>query len=116
MQESWHQLGRLEAEEQLTRKMKGLLNLTLTDYLEFSWHFDGGLRETTGVGRIDGQGRIAADTDDTRNTRALIEPFLTHDAPTVADPREVPPRLSCCGMASEESLKKKAVRGRCAKC
>ena len=61
-------LDRVETDEQLTRYRTGLPNLILTDYLEFRWYVDGELRETARVGRLDSQGRIAADRDGTKST------------------------------------------------
>lgn len=51
-------LERVESDEQLKRYRAGLPNLILTDYLEFRRYAHGELRETTRVGRIDGQGDL----------------------------------------------------------
>ena len=49
-----------ERSDQLKR-YRTLPNLVLTDYLEFRWYVDGGLRETARMGRMRSDGRIARD-------------------------------------------------------
>ena len=82
-------LDRAEADERLKRYRSGLPNLILTDYLEFRRYAQGELRETTRVGRIDGQGGVAAYTGSARNADALFDTFLAADPPTIAEPRDL---------------------------
>ena len=87
-------LDRVESDEQLKRYRAGLSNLILTGYLEFRWYVYGKLRETTRVGRIDGQGGVSADADGARNTGALFDAFLAANPPKVADPRELAEQMA----------------------
>ena len=87
-------LDHVQANEQLVRYRASLPNLILTDYLEFRWYAQGELREVARLGRIDGQGRIAADKKGVERVSLLLNTFLTADQPSISNPRELAERMA----------------------
>ena len=87
-------LDDVEKTEQIARYRDGLPNLVLTDYVEFRWYAEGELRDSTQVGRSDGQGGIAFDAAGGHNVADLLEAFFEADAPVVSNSRDLARRMA----------------------
>jgi len=87
-------LGSVEKGEQLTRYRRALSNLILTDYLEFRWYLDGGLRATARLGTPDRNGAIKRDKAGGQAVLDLLRGFVAQSPPTVGNPRELAERMA----------------------
>ena len=87
-------MTRQAGSEQLRRYRDGLPNLVLTDYLEFRWYYEGVLRESARLGRLSGQDKIKFDREGARQVDALLESFLSADAPSINNPRDLAKRMA----------------------
>lgn len=90
-------LGRVEKSEQLGRYRESLVNLVLTDYLEFRWYLDGELRLTASLPRPDRNGRIRWNADDASEVAQLLGQFIAADIPLKATPQDLATRMAGMG-------------------
>ena len=86
-------LDAAETSEQLQRYRGALPNLILTDYLEFRWYVDGGLRETARLGRAVGAS-VATESGGSANVRALLDAFFNAEAVVVGDAADLARRMA----------------------
>ena len=88
-------LATVETSEQLQRYRRGLENLVLTDYLEFRWYVDGGLRQTARLGTLDRvKQRIIRDRSSADDLHDLLTGFLGRRPPSITSAKELAERLA----------------------
>ena len=88
-------LATVETSEQLQRYRRGLENLVLTDYLEFRWYVDGGLRQTARLGTLDRvKQRIIRDRSSSDDLHDLLTEFLSRRPPSITSAKELAERLA----------------------
>ena len=87
-------LDEFEKDEQLKRYRESLTNLVLTDYLEFRWYTDGGLRLKASLGMAAKNGKIKQDTTGVEAVTELLNGFLSHTAKAVGTPKELATRMA----------------------
>ena len=84
----------VEKTPQLRRYRAHLPNLILTDYLEFRWYVDGECRMSAHLGAMDSSGLVKGDSCGGDGVVGLLAAFASHQAPTVASPKELALRLA----------------------
>jgi len=77
-----------ERSEQLKR-YRTLLNLILTDYLEFRWYVDGNRRATARLAREGKAGKLIRDIQGRQAVVELLRSFLDHAPTDIATPSEL---------------------------
>lgn len=90
--------------EQLTRYLKGLPNLLLTNYLEFRWFVEGELRLTAFAGRTAQKGGI--ETSDPKPLHELLIAFLHPPTATVRSPKDLAQRMASIAQLIRTTLEK----------
>ena len=88
--------------EQLSRYLKGLPNLILTNYLEFRWFAAGKLRLTATAGVLSREGIIEA--SDLAATGELLASFLDPPIATVRSPKELAQRMAAIAQLIRATL------------
>ncbi|MEA2677489.1 MAG: hypothetical protein QOJ81_1630, partial [Chloroflexota bacterium] len=86
-------LDTVERSDQLTRYRRSLVNLILTDNLEFRWYVDGDLRGTARLGRLTG-GRVVDDPAGIDAVATLLRSFLAQTPAPATRPEDLALRLA----------------------
>jgi hypothetical protein len=87
-------LDNSEKSDQLKRYLKSLINLILTDYLEFRWYVDGEKRLLARLGTPAKDGKIKRDKEGIQAVAELLASFLQHQAEKVGTPQELAQRMA----------------------
>jgi hypothetical protein len=87
-------LDEAEESDQLKRYLRSLENLVLTDYLEFRWYVDGGLRSTARLARVAKDGKLRPEEEGAEQVAALLTDVLSHEALPISSPRELAQRMA----------------------
>jgi hypothetical protein len=80
--------------EQLKRYRRGLINLILTDYLEFRWYVDGERRAIARLGTLDPKRTVTLAKGGPEAVEALLRDFLAHKVQPISKPKELAERLA----------------------
>jgi predicted helicase len=87
-------LNRTQKSEQLKRYRASLSNLILTDYLEFRHFIDGEPVMTARIASIDAKGKLRRNAEGIEQLGQMVDLFLGHAGPTVANPKELAKRMA----------------------
>ena len=79
---------------QLKRYREGLVNLVLTDYLEFSWFEANELKETAYLARLGPGSKLTIEPRDDQAVFDLLERFMDSTSPTIRSPHELAERMA----------------------
>jgi len=85
-------------EEQKSKQLKGYLaaerNLILTEYLEFRWYTDGGLRQSATLATQAPDGKIKSTREGIEAVQALLRQFLTHAPEPIGTAKPLAQRMA----------------------
>ncbi len=87
-------LSNVEHTDQMKRYLAGLANLILTDYVEFRWYVTGQHRTTARLAKPSKKGKWIVDADGLEQVSHLMQGFITTQAPTVNNPKELATRMA----------------------
>jgi len=88
-------LAEIELGDQLKRYLPSLLNLLLTDYLEFRWFVEGKQRETFRLATLLPGGKLApVSAEEMERAKSLLLGFLSHRPVDIASAEELARRLA----------------------
>ncbi len=87
-------LSNVEHTDQMKRYLAGLANLILTDYVEFRWYVTGQHRTTARLAKPSKKGKWIVDANGIEQVYHLMQGFITTQAPTVNNPKELATRMA----------------------
>src|SRR6266487_3129350 len=87
-------LSNVEHTDQMKRYLAGLAILILTDYVEFRWYVTGQHRTTACLAKPSKKGKWIVDADGMEQVYHLMQGFITTQAPTVNNPKELASRMA----------------------
>ena len=96
-------LDKEEVKEQLTRYRRDLVNLLLTDHLEFRWYVEGNKRQVVRIADIESTG-VVPRPQAYQDFLHLLEAFVSHREPTIATAPELANRLAAKGRLLRHTL------------
>jgi predicted helicase len=86
-------LAEAERSEQIKRYLRSLPNLILTNQLEFRWYVDGRLRQSTVLGRLDGN-TIQTLQSGQEETQQVLNEFLGQRPEPIVSPEDLATRMA----------------------
>ncbi len=94
-----------EKSEQMGRYRSGLLNLILTDYLEFRWYVNGEFRCAVRLGKI-ALNKIQVDEEGVKKFLEMMNSFLTTQIPTVDTSSDLAQRMAALARLVRDAINK----------
>jgi hypothetical protein len=83
-----------EKSEQLKRYRDSLLNLILTDFLDFRWYRNSECKLKAKLGTLSSTGKIKRYKKGSEEVTSLLREFLKFEAPAVGTPKELAVRMA----------------------
>lgn len=87
-------LDQVEKSPQLTRYLRSLSNLVLTDYLEFRWYELGELRLSARLADTSPTGHLQAKHGGDEELGQLLDAFIHATVPTISSPQDLAERMA----------------------
>ena len=91
--------------EQMGRYRDSLNNLILTDYLEFRWYVQGEHRDTVRLAAVTKDGKVKRAKGGAQAVVDLFQRFLSHQVPTLGQPRELAERMAALARMTRDLIK-----------
>ncbi|MBO1350069.1 MAG: hypothetical protein EBE86_023040 [Hormoscilla sp. GUM202] len=97
-------LNKAQKSAQITRYVKGLANLILTDYLEFRWYVGGENRLTARLAAVGKNDRLKLESSGIEQVSQLLSQFLQISTPQVNTPKELAQQMASLAQLIRDAI------------